>query len=279
MSTFTLVLNSSNVVLNSNNASFRYSFLNGNFRIPPKSKMCVSSLIVPYSWFNISSIYGNNTFTFTFPQTGSAPAYTITIPDGFYSVSDLNNYFQQFCIANNLYLINSAGQYVYYIVFTANATYYANQLLFFPVPTSLPSGYTAPSGWHGFPATTLCPTITIPAGLGVFLGFSAATYGGTAAANSALSNTTPVGSTVNSIMVRSNVVNNDVSIPSDVIDSVPINSSFGTNINYNPPFEKWVSIKDGVYNQLTLTMSDQSFNTIYARDPNVSITLIIRIGE
>ena len=226
MSTFTLVLNSSNVISNSNNTSFRYNFINGNFRIPPKSKMCVSSLVAPYSWFNISSTYGNNQFSFTFPQTGSAPTYSVTLPDGFYTVSDLNNYFQQFCITNSLYLINSAGQYVYYIVFTANTTYYANQMLFFPVPTSLPSGYTTPSGWHGFPGTTLCPSMTIPSGLGVYLGFSAGTYGGTAVANSSLSNTTPVGSTVNSIIVRSNLVDNNVSVPSDVIDSVPINSSF-----------------------------------------------------
>ena len=276
MTTFTLVLNSSNVVTNSNNTIFRYNFLNGNFKIPEESQMCVSSIVLPYSWFNITSTYGNNTFSFRFQQASGVISYSVVIPDGFYSVNDLNNYFQQFCITNGLYLINASGQYVYYMVFTTNATYYGNQLLFYPVPTSLPSGYSIPSNWVGYPVSTACPSITIPSGLGIFLGFNAGTYGGGTTANGALSNKTPLGSNVNGILVRSNIVNNDVSMPSDVIDSIPINSSFGSNINYNPPFEKWVSIKSGVYNNLNVVLSDQNFNQIYARDTNTLITLIIK---
>jgi len=281
MATFTIVLNSNNVVPNTYNTQYRYNFINGNFKIDNGSEMCISSIVIPYSWFNISQTYGNNSFSFTFPQTSGVVTYNVTIPDGFYSVSDLNNFFQNYCITNGLYLINASGQYVYYMVFTVNATVYGNQILFYPVPTSLPTGYTAPSNWVGFPASTLCPTLTIPAqtgltSLGIFLGFSSGTYGGTALANSVASNQTPVGSTVNSLIARSNIVNNNVTMPSDIIDSVPINSAFGSNINYTPPFEKWVSIKEGTYNNLTVSFSDQNFNQIYAKDSNTTITLIIR---
>ena len=65
-------------------------------------------------------------------------------------------------------------------------------------------------------------------------------------------------------------------MPSDILDTVPINSSFGSNINYNPSFEKWIDIRDGTYNTMTITFQDQSFNTLYALDPNISLSLLIR---
>ena len=281
MTTFTLVLNSNNVVSNSNNTQFRYNFLNGNFKIGDDSTLCISNIVVPYSWYNISQYYGNNTFTFTFPDSTSlTTSYTVVIPDGFYSTADINNYLQQFCIANGLYLING-GQYVYYLVFVLATNSYANQVLFFTVPTSLPSGYTIPTSWHGFPATATATSLTITpttgiSNFGIFLGFSQGTYGGGSTSSSVLSNITPVGSIVNAITVRSNIVNNNCAMPSDVITSIPITSTFGSNINYTPQFEQFVNIKSGVYNNLTITFTDQNFNTIFAKDPNVIITLIIK---
>ena len=60
-------------------------------------------------------------------------------------------------------------------------------------------------------------------------------------------------------------------------DSMPISgSTFGANITYNPSFEKFVSMSDGTFNEFTLTFRDQNLNEVYAKDPNVSITLIIR---
>ena len=282
MSTFTLVLNSNNVVANSNNTQFRYNFLNGSFRVAEGSQMCISTLVVPYSWFNISKAYGNNTFSFTFPDSVSnITSYTVTIPDGFYTTADVNNYLQQFCIANGLYLINASGQYVYYMVFSLATNSYANQVLFFQIPNTMPLGWTAPPLWHGFNATAQCPTLTITpttgiSNFGVFLGLSAGMYGGTINSSSVLSNITPIGTLVNAITIRSNIVNNNVAMPSDIITSIPINASFGANINYSPSFEEFVNIKEGVYNNLTVTFTDQNFATIFAKDPNVIITLIIR---
>jgi hypothetical protein len=208
--------------------------------------------------------------------------YTVTLPDGFYTTADVNDYLQQFCIANGLYLINASGQYVYYMVFVLATNSYANQVLFFNVPTSLPSGWTAPSNWVGFSPVTEAPTLVIPmtsgiSSFGVFLGFTAGAYGGGATSSSVLSNTVPVGSLVNAVTIRSNIVNNNVCMPSDIITSIPINATFGSNINFMPSFEEWVNIKGGVYNNLIISFTDQNFNQIYAKDPNVIITLIIKM--
>ena len=65
-------------------------------------------------------------------------------------------------------------------------------------------------------------------------------------------------------------------MPSDILDCIPINSTFGSNITYSPSFPKWIKIKDGTYNNMIITLTDQNFNTIYARDSNIILNLMIR---
>ena len=107
---FTLVLNSANAYGSQNN-TFKYDFIQGNFNIPPDSEVMVANAQIPYSFYNITSAYNNNAFTLSFPTASATyTTFNITIPDGFYTTTSLNYYIQQFCISNGLYLINSTGQ-------------------------------------------------------------------------------------------------------------------------------------------------------------------------
>ena len=272
-----LVLNSTNVVGNNNN-TYKYNFINGMFQIKD-CEISIANISIPYSWFNITSAYQNNSFQFTW-YGSSTVLYTVNIPNGFYLISDLNNYLQNFMIANNLYLINASGQYVYYIQLYTSSTYYANQILCFPIPTSLPSGYTAPSGWAGYPTVASTPLFTVlNNNLQSLLGFSYGNYPTVTQTTSysILSNLLPpVGSTVNSIIVRCSMVDNSTTMPSDILDSFSINSVFGGTVTYNPSFEKWVALKNGTYNNLIISFVDQNFNPIVMLDPNVTITLLIK---
>ena len=111
------------------------------------------------------------------------------------------------------------------------------------------------------------------------MGFAAGTFPSaqTATSGNALSTITPVGSTVNSLLLQCSLVSNRCTYPSDILDSMPISGvSFGSNITYEPSFEKFVSMANGKFTDLTLSFRDQDLNEIYAKDPNVSITLIIR---
>jgi len=278
---FTLCLNSSNVVSGSNNTSFKYTFLGGNFRAE-NSEICISTLTMPYAWFNISSFYANNTFSITFPTTASvSTTVAVTLPNGYYSIVDLQNYIQQICINNGFYLIDGAGNYVFYTFLTYSPTYYAVQLVQSVVPTSLPSGYSTPSNWQGFNALARTPTLVLAAtgSIAPIIGFAAgASYPSapSATAYNILSSVTPIGSTVNSLVVRCSLVSNNIVSPSDIMDGFSINASFGNNITYDPSFEKWVVLKDGTYNSLTLSIVDQNLNPIVSVDPNVAITLLIR---
>ena len=48
----------------------------------------VSSIQVPFSWFDITAAYNNNFITFYFPTDDTTyTSFTITIPDGFYTQS------------------------------------------------------------------------------------------------------------------------------------------------------------------------------------------------
>ena len=110
---FTLVLNSSNVSNTSTNTTFRYNFIQGGFQVKDM-EMCVSSITIPYSFYNVSSYYANRTFSLIFPTAATTTTISITLPEGFYTVTDINSYIQQVCIDYGAYLIDSNGDYVYY---------------------------------------------------------------------------------------------------------------------------------------------------------------------
>ena len=87
---FMLVLNNNNNVGNNNN-TYQYNFTKGNFSIPESTEIMLTNIQIPYSWFNISELIGNNKIVFLFP-TGASQyvGNVITIPDGFYTTTTLN---------------------------------------------------------------------------------------------------------------------------------------------------------------------------------------------
>jgi hypothetical protein len=169
-----------------------------------------------------------------------------------------------------------------------DSTYYAVQFIYYLVPTLAGIGtYTRPtSGLYsasgtGLPTTAYTPQLVLAStgSIRSIMGFAAGTFPSTqvTASSDVLSTLTPVGSTVNSIIMQCTLISNRCTTPSDIIDSMPIsNVSFGSNITYQPPFENFVSVSDGTFNNFSFTFRDQNLNEIYAKDPNVSITLIIR---
>jgi len=148
---YNLVLNSTNVIDSINKTQYAYTFINGNFYIPENSKMCISQCMIPYSWFNINStLYNNNSFSYVwYYGNGLSKTYTVTIPNGFYSISDIQQYLEVYMISQNQYFTNTiTGQNLYYIYLSSNSTYYSIQLIRNALPSSLPSSYAAPT--NGF---------------------------------------------------------------------------------------------------------------------------------
>jgi len=273
---FTLVLNSTNVTSSSTNTTFKYNFINGGFQLK-NMEMCVSSITLPYSFYNVSSYYNNRTFSLIFPTAATTTTISVTLPEGFYTVTDINSYIQQICLDNGAYLIDSTGNYVYYQQLVYNSTYYSVQLLLYPVPTTLPTGYSyATAGSSGsiytsaikLPTTAYTPQFVLAStgSIATIIGFASGTTYPSAqstANQSILSTLTPVGSTVNSIIMQCSLVNNPITFPSDILDSMPIKeTSFGSNITYDPSFEKHISLSFGTFNNFTFSFRDQNLNEI-----------------
>jgi hypothetical protein len=250
--------------------------------------MCISNITLPYSFFNVSTFYNNKTFSLIFPTGALTTTFAFTLPDGFYTINDINSYIQQQCIINRAYLIDSSGDYVYFVKMMYNATYYAVQFLYYLVPSSIGT-YTRPSSGlyaidssaYGLPTTAKTPQLVLAStgSIKTIMGFEAGTYPSSpaTASNNVLSTLTPIGSNVNSILMQCSLISNRCANPTDIIDSMPINDvSFGSNITYQPSFERFVTVSDGTFNTFTFSFRDQNLNEIYAKDPNVSIKLIIR---
>ena len=240
----------------------------------------ITNFQIPYSWFNITSKNNNNTFKFYWPTaTNTYNTFTIIIQNGFYTTTTLNLFIQQFCVTNGMYLIEAVtDKYHYFINMLYNETYYANQVVLKTVPTSLPTGYSAPSNWAGYPTVSRTPYVEIlNNNFGKFLGFTIGNYGINSVTNFSInSNITPLGSTVNSLIVRCSLVSNNISSQTDIIDSFAISGTFGSNLNYTNNIEKWSKLNSGRYSSFTITIVDQNFNDVDILDSNLLINLLIR---
>lgn len=272
-------VNSSHVVSNQN-SSFVYPCIQGGLTFPKGTTMSVRSLTIPYAFVNISqALYTNATFRYTWVD---AQVYTVVLAAGYYSISDINLAFVQAQITNGHYLLNSAGDTVTYLNLYLNENLYSVQLISALVPTSLPSGYTAPVAFTYAVGSPITATFTVLAnGFVNAIGFLAGSYGGASAvAVSTLSNTLVQGSPVQALNISCNLIQNRVTNPSNILDGFGSTGvSYGSNIVYNPPFKSEVAVVPGTYSSISFSILDQNFNQITSLDPTVSLVFLIDIPD
>jgi hypothetical protein len=285
----TIVLNQSNIVPDGKNNTLIYKFPNSvSF---PHHEIAIQNITMYYAWENINaSPLSNNTFSYTWVSGTTSTTYQVVIPNGLYEIRDLNFYFQYICIQNGTYLIDSAGANVYYAEFLVNPNRYAVQINTFPVPTTLPTGWSVPvadpasgsAGWVGFPTTTFNPQLTIPANLNTLLGFTTpvpfqtSLNSGVGINLSYLSNTAPQVQPNSSVYFAISNIANKYSIPNSIIYSLSPSVGFGEQINEYPPQFAWNKLLSGTYNEIRLQILGINFQPITLLDPNMTIVLVIR---
>jgi hypothetical protein len=272
-----VILNQTNLVPSTLNNVYRYTFPgSAGFK---GSKVAVSNIQIFYSWVNISASANNNTLSMIFPTAATTATINVTIPDGTYTVADLNSFLQSIMVANGYYLVDSMGNFVYYMELVENGVRYSIQLNTFPVPTSLPVGYSNPGAWV-LPTVGNTPQLVIPAtNIVQLLGFAAGTYPSPAQATaySALSATVPQLSPVSSVVVGCNLVNNKLANPRSIIYTFsPGGVTYGSLIQSNAYQYSWVDIQDGTYSSVDITFYDQNFANLAILDTNVVIFLLIK---
>lgn len=233
-------------------------------------------------FFNISSANGNNQITLIW-NANSSTNYTITFDDGYYSISDMNYFVQNFCIENGLYMIdNNTSDYIYFVEFLANATQYKGQFNVYALVTSAQAttnNWSIPSSatWS-FPATAKTPQMTWNTSFGKLIGFSASTKPSSIQSTDQqfLSDFAPVLSVVNSIVFGINMVNNfGLSNRNDIFGSIPLTNSFGALITMPNTYVVYSDIAKNIYQQIEITLYDQNLNTLSLIDTDALIVLSI----
>jgi len=278
---------------------------------------------------------GNGTYTInqaatytSASATSTGVVRTITLTDGFYQLSDINNALWSDMKTAKIYYYNTnpnvisgftagteSSNIIYPVSFSVNPNAYNNVITFQYIPTvssDVPLLFGTNTSYQNalYPATTSTCQIIIPTGvsnistnnIGNLLGFTSGAYPSTQTTKTfttpaTLANSYPppsiggnsltaysppfpaIGSYVNGIVIRCNLVDNAISSVNDILDSTTINTNFGSNILYQPVSDNWVKIKKGTYSFLTITFSDQNFNTLYMNDPNILLSLLIRFPQ
>lgn len=272
----TIVLNQNNIVNDGFNNVLEYTFPSSV--VFNNHQIAVASVSMYYSWENINDApLANNTFTYTWRVGTTTTTYPVTIPNGLYEVSDINNYFQFVMINNGHYLVNSAGQNVYYAEFIVNPTLYAIQINTFIVPTSLPTDYTQPSNFAGYPSVSRTPVITMTSKLGAVFGFTNTFSTANSTQNeSANSTIAPQVQPNSNILFSMSNIDNQYSNPSSIIFSIAPSVAIGQQINERPPNYSFNRLIPGTYNKLRLQLLGVDLNGIKILDKNMTILLIIK---
>lgn len=290
--TSTLILNQKNLVASdSNNSTLVYSFPSSvSF---PNHKIAVQSITMYYSWFNLgdsSTPLNNNQFSYTWTVGVTTTTYQVIIPAGIYEISDINNFFQFTMIKNGTYLINSAGQNVFYAELLVNVNRYSVDVNTFLVPTSLPAGFTAPvanvaagyAAFVGFPTTAFNTIITFPATNNFYklVGYAAgfATTASSTLNQTFNSSTAPQVQPNPTLFFSCSLVNNIYSNPNTVMYSITPNVAIGQQIIEKPPEFSWNNIV-GTTASLSFNFRGTDQSLVKINDPNMTIVLMIKEGD
>ena len=244
-------------------------------------KLSLYSFSMYNSFYNISaSQYGNSNITFTW---FNGTVYDWVIPDGYYSLSDLNLWLQQQFIINKLYCTNANNsQNIYFVQFQTNSVLYKAQIDVYFMPSSTNAalyGYQIPSGasWT-FPATNTMNKITINSNLKSYFGFSTQTTFGeiTPVQNmNYLSNICPTISPVFSIYLGCNLIVSEFNQIGNLFSQFPISAAYGNLIKIESTIDSQISIKEGIYSDIIITLWDQENRPLIFIDNELTLFLII----
>jgi hypothetical protein len=278
----TLILNSTNIIANSGNSKFLYKFPStATFK---ECLIGVASISQFFSTYNVNqSNYNNSTYSYIWFD---GLTYNVNMPNGYYSSADLLSYLESVMVSNKHYMLTTTGQFVYFLSFNINQTYYSDQLYAYLLDTTIATtnNWTLPIG-----ATWTIPTVPtvsqINFGSGNFcllLGFAVnyiwpATQTGFTTTQTTLSTTAPQINPYNSFLVYCSLVYNNTTNPTNLIYSyTPQDVAFGAIQLYQPPYIGFNKINSGSYNEFTLEFRDQNFNPVQFQDPQTTIILLIK---
>lgn len=251
-----------------------------------KHSIALSQLTLPYSWYNITADYGNNTFSYNWPAA-TPVQIDMTIPDSFLEINQISDYMQFIMAQNYHYLVKDEGlsteEIKYLISWSVNVSAYRVTFIFDPLPTVLPDadGFDIPSAasWLA-PGADANPTLIITnAEFGKLLGQSAATLGAGATHTEVNGDLVPQIQPATSINIECNFVANDIQLTRNLYSFAP-DVPYGSFITLNPTYPIFHKVLPQSYADIEISFVDQNDNKIDIVDPNgLQVQLIVRTDE
>ena len=151
-----IILNANNITDTVNNSTFQVDF-DRSVDLTNKSIALLSASLY-FSWRNITT--DNNTFSYIWIDDIE---YSVVLPIGLYEVSDILSYFQYVMTQNGHIMTNTeSSDVIYFIDLVVSNTLYSIDILTYPVPTTLPDGY---SSSITFPDEAKNPILKLPANI------------------------------------------------------------------------------------------------------------------
>ena len=281
-----ICLTQANVAQGTGNSTFTYHFpCSANL---DNHSIALASLTMFSCWNNVTAALGNNKLSLTiYPDDAYSYTYPIVIPDGSYSVADLNSYLQYWAIDNSLYLINAAGNYVYFLNVAVNAVRYAIEITTTSIPYngdvgSLPLGWTLPLGFPVAPAVGASwnPVLTIPKGmseyLGQVVGFATDANSGVGTTLAYLSTICPQIQPTPNVMVSITGISNKYAATPIIYSFSSAGVPFGSMLSERPNNLLWSTLNSGTYNELRVTFLGTDLRPMVLLDPSITLLLAIK---
>lgn len=251
-------------------STMRYQIPGGS-NFPQGSTVALVSAVVPFSWRNISAALGNNTIGYRWEGVLNV----VAIPDGYYSIADLNLYLRFVMNANGHFLLDADANPVYYISIAENRVYYTTTLTAEVVPAVLPPGWTNP---NTIVLSGLTQQLAVPAAIGVLFGFEPGTY---PAAQSAVRYETngalvPRVDSISAVTVAVSIADNRLQASRGIAVFVPT-AAYGSYLRVEPSIPVHVRVVQSLVQTIDVTLLDQYGVPVPVIDRDISYALMFRI--
>lgn len=278
---YPLIITKNNLVAGSTN-TYKYDF-SSNVDMS-NIDIGLGSASIWFSWRNITAAKSNNQFSIIHPITGAGNiTLNLTIPDGGYNISDLNNYLRYYLIYNGYYIQNTTtNEQIVYCKLQVNNSTYSIEFVSYPLPTSLPAGYTAGSAIT-FPSTTRTPQLVVSQpNFGTVIGFATGTFPAVQpiVLTTSTSTLVPQVSDVTNVVLTLDSAMNPFAPNSKVIHSIsPAGYAYASLIKSEPNEISWVPQQSGWRQSITIQLVNQNLTPLEQFDTDVSIKLLLRYRD
>jgi hypothetical protein len=239
------------------------------------------------STYNITSEFGNNRIGV---QWINGQIYNYVIPDGTYSIADINSFLEARMFEDNLYVnITATGKAQYFIKLQENPIYYSCHAIITYVPnqteaTSL--GYSKPSGamWN-FPSVGTTPQLLlINQNMGTLLGYTSLTIPSSPFIDDnyeLLSQQAPRLSPIFNYMFNCSLLNHQIGrvASNRLFFQIPVSKGIGQLLEYQPNYKQELRCSSAKTDYIEIYLTDENFNKLIFKDKDISVVFIIEFYE